>query len=350
MNYREVRDLKRDNSTTPVGIREVNMDQSYIKVEDPYGGMIQINMDFHDSVVTIPQTGETWLASRSGNAWTLTKRLETGDETVTIASLEPGDKRIEAPNNLYLSGKTIFFNGFEPVSIDDPRFTDQRVPLDNSVTNAKIVAGISISKLAGYPSDATKELRGDGTWTTTNSWTYGTTFPGSPLDGDTHTLVDSTTVATWHCLFRYNAGASSIFKWEALGGVPQFILDTGAGRQNSADNVWELVPGIATTTAPRAGQYRFRWGGTWTGNNNTNTYIHVGGAAGVALGATFPQINLGNAFGSNEILPFSGESDDAKNSISRTAGSTIAMQMQSSAHTNVVISNIWYEVIPIRCS
>lgn len=116
-NYREVRDLKRDNSTTPVGIREVNTAQGFIQVVDSYGGLIQISMDYHDPLVTIPQIGETWLASRTGNIWTLTKRLETGDESVVITSLAPGDKRIEAPGTLYLNGNIIMVNGEDLISL-----------------------------------------------------------------------------------------------------------------------------------------------------------------------------------------------------------------------------------------
>lgn len=116
-SYREVRDLKRDNSTTPVGIREVNTEQNYVQVVDSYGGLIQISMDYHDPLVAIPQIGETWLASRAGNIWTLTKRLETGNESVAISSLAPGDKRLEAPGILYLNGNTIMVNGEDLISL-----------------------------------------------------------------------------------------------------------------------------------------------------------------------------------------------------------------------------------------
>lgn len=48
---------------------------------------------------------------------------------------------------------------------------------------------------------------------------YGTTFPGSPNDGDEAVLVDNASNPSYQWQFRYNAGSSSAFKWEFIGGA-----------------------------------------------------------------------------------------------------------------------------------
>ena len=54
---------------------------------------------------------------------------------------------------------------------------------------------------------------------------YGTTFPVSPADGQEAILVDSVTNPSYQWRFRYNAGSSSPYKWEFVGGPPwtQFV-------------------------------------------------------------------------------------------------------------------------------
>src|SRR4029077_11434282 len=50
--------------------------------------------------------------------------------------------------------------------------------------------------------------------------TYGTTLPGSPVDGQEHVLVDSLTVPTYSWRCRYNAQSTNAYKWEVHGGIP----------------------------------------------------------------------------------------------------------------------------------
>jgi len=81
--------------------------------------------------------------------------------------------------------------------------------------------------------------------------TYGTTLPGSPVDGQEYILVDSYYSPTWSWRCRYNAQSTNAQKWEVLSGWPIFStmmtqLQIGAG-------VWtSLATGI---TVPRTGVY-----------------------------------------------------------------------------------------------
>jgi hypothetical protein len=83
---------------------------------------------------------------------------------------------------------------------------------------------------------------------------YGTTLPGSPVDGQEAVLVDSTTNPTYQWRFRYNAGSSSAYKWEFVGGSSGRVSDT-ATTGIGAVAAW--AGGFTPTfAAPRAGDYR----------------------------------------------------------------------------------------------
>src|SRR5215831_16097360 len=86
---------------------------------------------------------------------------------------------------------------------------------------------------------------------------YGTTLPASPIDGQEHVLVNSVTAPDWQWRFRYNAGSTSAYKWEFVGGSPK-VLDAVMGTALSS-----LTAGVApwryhapvAFTIPRGGEY-----------------------------------------------------------------------------------------------
>jgi hypothetical protein len=81
---------------------------------------------------------------------------------------------------------------------------------------------------------------------------YGTTLPASPADGQEAILVDSTTNPAYHWQFRYNAGSSSTYKWEFVGGAP-IVVTQSYDQQNSTSYVNGNSP--AQFTLPRAGDW-----------------------------------------------------------------------------------------------
>jgi len=88
---------------------------------------------------------------------------------------------------------------------------------------------------------------------------YGTSFPGSPADGQVFILVDSTTSPTYWWQFRYNANSSSTYKWEFIGGAPIYAnIDT----QESVTNTSYADPTTPgpSITVPRAGSYEIAHG------------------------------------------------------------------------------------------
>jgi len=81
---------------------------------------------------------------------------------------------------------------------------------------------------------------------------YGTSLPASPVDGQEYVLVDSTTAPTYQWRFRYNAGSSSVYKWEFIGGTPA-VVNVAAGA--TATGGWVEGDTNCRVTVPRAGDY-----------------------------------------------------------------------------------------------
>lgn len=110
---------------------------------------------------------------------------------------------------------------------------------------------------------------------------YGTTLPGSPGDQQMAILVDSTTNPTYHWQFRYNAGNSTSYKWEFIGGksLRGALADISHANQTS----YVMTNSPAATVAPVAGVYDIIITGTsqrCSGNTSYWAYnINGAGAA-----------------------------------------------------------------------
>ena len=87
---------------------------------------------------------------------------------------------------------------------------------------------------------------------------YGTTLPASPYDGQEAVLVDSVTNPSYQWRFRYNAGSSSTYKWEFIGGAP--AQNEIATSEQVTGNVYVDMPTPGPLlTVPRAGDYDIEW-------------------------------------------------------------------------------------------
>jgi len=78
-----------------------------IVMADKYGGQFYVSMHVHDTMASMPAVGETWMVKRMGIDWVLDKRLDDGTETVSMTDLMPGDRRIYAPNDIYMAGNNL---------------------------------------------------------------------------------------------------------------------------------------------------------------------------------------------------------------------------------------------------
>jgi len=87
---------------------------------------------------------------------------------------------------------------------------------------------------------------------------YGTTLPAAPVDGQEAILVDSTTNPTYQWRFRYNAGSSSAYKWECVGGG-SIVAETAGTDTTTSASTANLTNG-PSIVLPRAGDWLIRAG------------------------------------------------------------------------------------------
>lgn len=135
--------------------------------------------------------------------------------------------------------------------------------------------------------------RDDGVW---GAWqqifptAYATTLPASPVDGQEVILVDSISAPTYQWCFRYNAGSSSGFKWEFIGGVPIVVNPVGVSVSNTGA---AYVDTTATITLPRAGIYIIQ-GHARAGLNVTNAGARL--YLGLSIGGSVVHESLQNSW------------------------------------------------------
>src|SRR5215471_2162916 len=123
--------------------------------------------------------------------------------------------------------------------------------------------------------------------------TYGTTLPASPADGQEAVLVDSVTNPTYQWRFRYNAGSTSAYKWEFVGGAPKSV---GPGNMQVSVTTATVITGM-TWTIVRSGEYRVE-SGAFIGNH--------GGFTGPYGAYAIPYANGASLGGGSEFDPTAG--------------------------------------------
>jgi hypothetical protein len=100
-----------------VTIREVSMTNNYVMVRDQFGTNLRISMQFHGTITAVPHIGERWVAQRRGMEWFLDRRADSGEEATAVTDLQPGDRRISAPNGrVLIEGAQVLVNGQPPGS------------------------------------------------------------------------------------------------------------------------------------------------------------------------------------------------------------------------------------------
>src|SRR4029077_8664877 len=170
--------------------------------------------------------------------------------------------------------------------------------------------------------------------------TYGTTLPGSPVDGQEHVLVDSLTVPTYSWRCRYNAQSTNAYKWEVHGGIP-LVGWSQAQVTVGAVNVWTNVV-AASISLPRDGSYTFtascRVNNGWSGAQHAYMMLWAN-TAGNVFG---PQPLVGITAGwwaALSVAPFTG---------SFASGTTIGVSTLWNSGTPGYVGEITWSAMPNR--
>lgn len=185
---------------------------------------------------------------------------------------------------------------------------------------------IGATSLGSGTPDAGKFLRGDGAWAGTAS--YGTALPGSPVDGQEHILVDSTTAPTYSWRFRYVA-AKFTNKWVFIGGAPGYHEIDTAESTNSGTFA-ALVTDGPTFAVPVAGDYIVEIG--------AEAYVTAGAAVSI-----FMSFAIGGALAQNtEQLVFTIAGNSHINSGQRSNKLDLsAVTLTAKYRTDSAVTGSW---------
>jgi len=174
--------------------------------------------------------------------------------------------------------------------------------------------------------------------------TYSTSLPTNPVDGQEAILVDSITNPSYQWRFRYNAGSTSAFKWEFVGGTDAFgRID--ANESSATVNTWMdmATPGPLVTLS-RPGDYQIM-AGLIGGHTVVNALMYVAIANGTS-GTQGPSRgwygNLGG--GSSQVAP---------SVIDRIVGcvaTDLRLRYYNASTGTMNVNNRWIAVRPIRVS
>lgn len=203
-------------------------------------------------------------------------------------------------------------------------------------------AGILFSQLNGYPADATKFARGDGTWAAASQViTAVTTLPVGPTDGAQVIFTDNTATPSYAWLLQFTTASS---KWLFLGGSPLYASVDTADGSTGGNNVYSDPSTHAgpTVTVPRAGVYAVRYGGRSNGNSSASTtYI------GISVAGSTPSLGTDRtsiAFGNSATTGGTSEFQTA----SIAASSVIKQQIADSDTTRrQAMQQRWLSVVPV---
>jgi hypothetical protein len=247
-----------------------------------------------------------------------TYRLNVGDYVELQAWQDSG-----AAVSLLTSDATATFDGqdFEMAMVGGPPGVGVPMP----VVNGAVIKG------AG----------GTAVWSPVS---YGTSLPASPSDGDEATLVDSITNPTYQWRFRYNAGSSSTYHWEFVGGAPVSNQVVPQETTTSATFV-DLTTVGPQVTLPRDGDYMISWGAQAQAASNG-----VLARMGLKFGAATTQT-------ADAIYTYTTNAASVEAAISRTwrynaltGGTVIKAQYVSAASGNAYFAGRWLSVTPVRVS
>lgn len=203
-------------------------------------------------------------------------------------------------------------------------------------------AGILFSQLNGYPADATKFARGDGTWAAASQViAVVTTLPVGPTDGTQVILTDNTATPSYAWLLQFTTASS---KWLFLGGSPLYASVDTADGSTGGNNVYSDPSTHAgpSITVPRAGVYLVEYGGKGNGNaSGTGSYIGVSVAGSTpSLGTDRTSLAINNSTGIGGMAKFE--------TASIAAASVIKQQIADSDTTRrITMQQRWLSVVPV---
>lgn len=335
-------------------------------LQDKYQGQIQINLTVHDDLLAIPAVGEIWMVKRMGsNDWVLDKKLENGEESISISQMRSGDRRLEA-ETFYLTASGVNIKGKDSINLNAPNILLNGNPI---ATPSSPIFTNNITVLASGTTIGTQpalNIITSGTNFTANivnnntqnridisfsllsipsitSVALGSFPPANPQDGQAVALILPATYdpvagrpIRWVCVFDAALGM-----WHVSG--PALFAEV-----TTADYTASAAYGpLATTTGPsialpRPGDYTpwvgYRDAGTTTGHVGRMSYS-IGGSGAIDANAAVA--------GPGTSAPFNIARPREQVGLGAV---TLTAQYRADAATNTWFQERWMRVEPTRIS
>jgi hypothetical protein len=172
---------------------------------------------------------------------------------------------------------------------------------------------------------------------------YGTTLPVAPTDGQRYVLVDSLTAPNWQWEFRFNAGNTTAYKWELVGGYPLFS-GSGGSYTNSAPPVstwFDVSNPNPTLTVPRSGVYLLEFTVFGQSQATSGGYTMSSSVLASTSGRSGVPQMAGSAIYFSGQIPF-------QQVVGYVAGETLKVQGQVNASVSMTMFNAWIKLLPLR--
>lgn len=188
-------------------------------------------------------------------------------------------------------------------------------PANTPYTDGDIVISNGVAYMCVNPTAAAPVAwPGGPTPSPTAMPTYGTSFPASPINGQEHILVDSTTNPTYEWRYRYNANNTTANKWEFIS-TPR-TWRVGGSTQNPAiaTSAQTLVPELTLSLVGLIGRpllVMFRFGFQTGVSGYLDSAVYLDGAQytsgmgtdGIFGYQTFPNTGFAQNAGGSLVLP-----------------------------------------------
>jgi hypothetical protein len=166
---------------------------------------------------------------------------------------------------------------------------------------------------------------------------YGSTPPGSPIDGDEWVLpVDTANGVMWK--FRYNALSASAYKWEFVGGSP-LISEVATQEATGSTTDVALTTAGPSIVIPRAGEYVVELGCKTSGGSASTAVMSYD------IGAT-PAADADSLAVPHNVGDFAHGS---RPRIKALAAVTLVAKYKAGAGSDS-FSDRWFRVTPVRVS
>lgn len=173
----------------------------------------------------------------------------------------------------------------------------------------------------------------------------GTSLPTSPYDGQEFVLTDSLTAPTYNWRFRYNAGSTSAYKWEFVGGAP--LTQVVNTQENTTSSAFVELATALRITVPVAGDYRIE--------QSIAPEIGSGGSTSLAQMATWNETLAGDTGVCyiTQALNGVGHMNEAGNfgiATALNAGHVLSQRYRNLSGVSTNFSRRKMSILPIRVS